>query len=191
LSAQANFVGDFLRRVLRLIGNFFSSLFAAETGILDNVSRIQQNFETARSNVQREVEALRAFQFDPKWKNRVINVPIAVAQLQDFVDLITQDWRERLRILTAPVHEFVLIFHAEEFGERPSGLVRAAVKVDEIATLVKQLADATDQVVSFVDVFRQLREQIEGLDGAFLQQGNSRQVVREKSTIRLGALHGG
>jgi hypothetical protein len=130
------------------------------------------------------------FQFEPAWKSRVINVPKAIEQIQNLIADVSDGWKERFELLRAPIHELTLIFKAEEIPDagdplhQVSGLSKASVKIDEIATMIKQLADASDQVVEVVELFDKVRDAIQTLEPLFLQQGNSRSRI---STLHPGA----
>jgi hypothetical protein len=187
-------VGGLFQSILGAATRFFSSLFQAEVNIVSNIQRIVANFQAAKKNIETEVTALKKFKFDPKWSSRVINVPIAIQSMKDLIDRITEDFSTRLQKFYDPIHSLSLIFKADQptgTGQEPAALTKAAVKLDEIATMIAQLADATDQIKEYVDLFTTIRETIEGLDILFLQQGNSRKAVTEHARIRIGALHSG
>lgn len=183
-----------LTSILGAAARFFGTLFQAEIEISDNIGRISDNLRALKANTEHEIGELRKFKFDPKWKTRVVNVPKAIEQIKKIMADFTDGWKKRFEKIEAPIHDFKLLFTAEKLqagdpNEQAAGLSKAAVKIDEIATLIKQLAIATDAIKEVVDLFTEARHQIETLDAIFLQQGNSRQAVRRQSRIRLGKLH--
>ena len=184
-----------LGAILSAIGRFFGSLFAAEVDVQDNVVRISTNFQEILQTVKRETEEIRNFKFDPQWNTRVIHVPSAIEAMKNISDALFTGWHDKLQILFAPIHEFALTFRAEKamegFGDKPAGFVRAAVKVDEIATMIKLLANATDQIKDFTDLIAEVTHELETLDALFLQQKNPRKTEPKghRAFRRVGKLH--
>ena len=177
--------------VVGALGRFFDSLFQAELQVEENVKKLHTNFLSLKEDIPKQVQRVKDFKFDPKWSTRVINVTIAIKQMQSLVTLITNGWRDRLDEFRDPLHEFVLIFKAEsQTQQQVSAVSKAAVKVDEIATLIAQLAKASDTLVEIDKMFDDVLDFLEKLDQVFLQQGNKRQVVTDKpARIRIGKLH--
>jgi hypothetical protein len=184
----------FLKRILYAIAGFFGSFFQAEVDVVANIQRLAANFQTGKEEITTGIEEIKQFKFDPKWRSRVINVPDAAAHLQDLYESLFGDLRDRLETLRAPIHAFVLIFKAEQLnaddpGHAASGLARTAAKLQEVATLIAELADASDTALDFVEAFNEVIMNLESLDAIFLQQRNKRKVETLKSRIRLGKLH--
>jgi sugar-specific transcriptional regulator TrmB len=189
-----------VQAVLGAVTRFFSTLFSAESSIVDNINRLHDNFVQFKANLEVEIEQLKNFKFDPQWKTRVIHVPTAIQHIKDLIEEYSNGWKEKFEKLREPIHSFVLIFHAEqsEAGspqEAVSGLAKTAVKIDEVATLIQQLADASDVVIEVEEMFTKLRDQIEHLDAVFLQQSNPREKLSVLSPgadphVRVGNLHG-
>lgn len=175
---------------------FAESLFQAEVDILDNATRLHDNFLALKNNIPIQIKRVQDFKFNPHWKSRVINVPIAINQMKALVKEVSEGWRDRLSAFEDPFHEFVLIFKAEKSGasdpqQQVSAVSKAAVKIDEIATLMAQLAKASDTLIEIDRMFDDILKFFETLDQVFLQQGNSRKWVdNERARIRIGKLHG-
>jgi len=190
-AAIRRFFSSFFGALVR----FFDSLFQAELEVKQNVTKLHDNFLTLKDNIPKQIKRVEDFKFDPKWKSRVINVPIAIEQVKKLFIEVTKGWHERLDALREPLHEFVLIFKAEQQtagdpNQAVAGVTKAAVKVDEIATLIAQLAQASDTLIEVDKIFDDIIDFLEKLDQVFLQQKNLRRVVRDKSIrIRLGRLH--
>jgi hypothetical protein len=185
---------DFLRRIWSAITGFFGSFFQAEVDISENINRIINNFTEGRRNIEDGVDRIKNFEFNPQWRTRVINVPAAADAVRALYEEVFGDFRERLQTLVEPVHQLSLIFRAEKENPDPLGgpsaLARTAVKVDEIATMIKQLADASKVALDFTQAFDDVIINLETLDVIFLQQGNPRQWVSdEHARIRLGKMH--
>src|SRR4029077_13158767 len=160
-----------LKAILAAIGRFFGSIFSAEVNVEENVRRIVANFDKGRDEIKSGIARVKAFKFDPKWKSRVINAPDAIDHLRDLYDSAFGDFQTRLDKLRKPLHEFVILFKAERepdpLGNNPSGLAKAAVKIDELATLIKQLADASDTALEFIEAFDEIILNLQSLDAIF------------------------
>lgn len=193
---------DLLKEILDAAKRFFHSLFQSEADIIDNCTGIVTDYQLIKENLKRDVDALRHFKVDPAWKTRVINVPIAIEQIGKIGGKLQDFWNEQLQEITEPIHELSLILKQEgptTSGTRgvldpagtPSGLARAAVKVDEIATMVAQIRRAMDTLVNLTGpLFEELTKSIEALEPLFLQQRNPRARVTKPTVIRKGHLHG-
>jgi len=180
--------------ILSGIWHFLFNAFTHYDTIVEDVQGIHSSVLTIRANVQSEVEKVKNFTIDPKWKTRVINVPIAVDQIKETYTKVFGDLLELVKEIESPIHDFVLIFKTEQIEQGDpqqavSALSKAEVKLGHIVTLLTQVNHALKNVVAIVDRFRILRENLEGLDALFLQQGNLRRSVSEKSRIRIGFLH--
>lgn len=181
--------------VVGALGRFFDSLFQAELQVEDNVKKLHENFLKLKDNVPKQVQRVKDFKFDPKWRTRVINVTIAIEQMRSLVIEVATGWHDRIDAFRDPLHEFVLIFKAEAQSttdpqQQVSAVSKAAVKVDEIATLIAQLAQASDTLVEIDKMFDDVLDFFEKLDQFFLQQKNKRKVVTgATSRIRIGKLH--
>lgn len=169
---------------------FFSSLFQAEVNIVSNLERITDAFNRTKESIEREVATLKAFKFEPKWKSRVINVPIAIKQIKKLIEKTADEFKNKFEVLKAPIHELTLIFKVEAQpsadADKPAALTRAAVKVDELATMISQLATAMEQIESWAEFFEGLTKDIEELDKLFLPQGKPKKTVTVTYKKRTG-----
>jgi hypothetical protein len=107
-----------------------------------------------------------------------------VQHIQELKELLIDDFRTRIETMTAPVHEFVLIFKTEQIQagdpqQAVSTLAKAEAKLGEVVTLLTQLKNALKEVEKFEELFSTLRNNIETLDVIFLQQGNPKLTVDE------------
>lgn len=188
---EGNILTDFLKAALDAGIRFLSGLFQAEVKVSENIQRIVTKFDESKASIEHEVALIRDFKFNPSWKTKVINVPAAVKNIQGLIEFVTTDFKDRMNKFREPIHQLSLIFKVEGSGDVgqagvPSGLSRAAVKVDEIATMIAQLADAMDEIADWAAFFESLTERIQGLDDIFLQQNNPRKLVDGKHRTRKG-----
>lgn len=174
-------LGKLFRSALDAAGRFFSSLFQSEVQIVDNVQHIVAKFEETKLAIEHELDLVRHFQFDPHWKSRVINVPIAVKQMQDLISMVTDIFKGKLEKVLAPIHDLSLVFKTEAapdpLGDKPAAISKAAIKVDEIAAMIKQTADAMDVISEVAHDFETITAFLQNLDQVFLSQ-KARQVKR-------------
>lgn len=179
-------IRDLFNSIFGAVGRFFDSLFQSEIHIVDNLQHIVDKFNETKLAIEREVKLVRDFKFDPKWKSRVINVPVAINQIQMLVSHVADTFKGKLETLKAPIHDLALIFKAESAPasdqEKPSAISRAAVKVDEISTMIEQLAKAMDVVSDFAHFAEDITQQLESLDALFLSQGRTQK--KQTLTIR-------
>jgi len=181
-------VGDFFKA----IGAFLARFFDAESSIVDNVTRIYDDFLAAKASITAGADRIKHFKFNPQWQTRVISIPAVIPRLQDLYQRIFLDFQTRLAAIEDPIHQFHLIFTTSSQGpqDQVSGLTKTAVKIDEIATLVKQIANAMDQIKDLTALFDEVITDLETLDVIFLQQKNPRKHSRHSALIRVGKLHG-
>jgi hypothetical protein len=193
-----SFIGDigsglrnFFNSLLGATGRFFDSLFQSEIHIVDNLQHIVDKFNDTKLSIERETKLIADFKFDPKWKSRVINVPIAIKQIQMLVSHVAETFKGKLETLKAPIHDLALIFKAEAAPasdqEKPSAIARAGVKVDEIATMIDQLAKAMDVVADFAHFAEDITKELKTLDHLFLQQKNKQKKVTLTIRQRQGS----
>ena len=181
--------------IITAIASFIFQSFTHYNEVATDIITIVTEWRRIRENVRVEAQRLREFRFDPKWKTRVINVPIAVEQIQDLQQRIFLGWSDRINAIVEPFHELSLVLTTEAAPDpgdpqrAVSALARAQVKLGHIVVAIHQVAEAMQTVGNVVDLFDEVRSQIESFDALFLQQGNTRRVSREKASIRVGNLH--
>jgi archaellum component FlaC len=179
-----------------LLSNYFHNLAKGFTGggsaIGDIDGTVQHLFTTVDgiiANVKLETDQLRNFKFDPKWKTRVINAPIAIQQTRDFVTETIDTVRDDFAQLKDDVDAVKEVFRQIKSSGAVSGIGGIVKVINEFNTFLETLVNAVDRFQNLVDMVRQIREEIEGLESIFLQQGNLRQIQRGPAKVRLGNLH--
>jgi methyl-accepting chemotaxis protein len=181
-----------LGSLLGAIGSFLLNFFASSNDVVDDINHIVTTVQASVLNIKNEIEAVKNFEFDPAWETRVINVPRAISAIQDLKERLFDDFRQRLETLVEPIHELSLILHQEaapDVGDPQhavSAISKGAVKLNEIVTMIHQLRDAIDTVADFIDLFSELREDLETLDLLFLPQGKPKQWVTAHYKKRVG-----
>jgi hypothetical protein len=188
---------SFLSRVGSFLGgirDFFLSFVNVWQVSTDDIEKILTDYQELRANLQVELKKLKHFSFDPKWKSRVINAPIAIDAMRDLAETVSQTLVDKVRAVIEPLHELVLVFKSEQASlqgpDSPSKIARAVSFLHSVETALQQTAQAFDAAKDLSEMFLSLTDTIEHLDTLFLQQGNSRKTLTEKSFVRIGKLHG-
>ncbi len=187
---------DEIKAVFSAIASFVSTFFTTFDNIEGDILAIRDDIVTIQSNVQLEIDKLRNFQFDVRWKTRVINVPIAIEQIKDLIDEIFHQVIDRLKAIEAPIAVMIQTLKTVRSatgpapGEQPSALTKVAASVSAIENGIGHVRTALDAARDVTSLFIDITQRIEGLDDVFLQQGNTRKRVTEKASVRIGALHG-
>ncbi len=189
---------DWLRKLWRIISqllgailHFVVNAFTHYDQVVDDINAIMTRYAHAKETIQKEIAELRKFQFNPAWKTRVINVPAAIERTQELQARILDDFQNRLRQIVEPVHELTLILKQESAPNPgdPTGAVSALSKTEaklgEVVVMIHQVRIAFDSVTEFVDLFSELRKDVETLDVIFLQQKNPRKWSTEHLRKRV------
>ena len=184
---------DKIKGFFSAIASYIGAFFDVWTQSMDDVQGIVDDFNQTKSNVELEIEKLKNFKFDPKWKNRVINVPIAIDQMKDLIDLVSSTYKEKLLQIVAPFHDLLLTWKAAQTDRgdpnSPNALVKADVFLKDVQTALHLVRKACDNAKDVSAVFIELTDQLAHLDAFFLQQGNARKRVDAHPRIRVGVLH--
>ena len=162
--------------------------------IIDDWIEIQKNFKT-------EVQKLKDFKFNPHWKTRVINVPIAIEQVKDLIDEIFHQVIDRVKDIIQPIEDSVNAAQIVQstrpvagVGE-PTGFARTLNKAETLAGYIRfgfqESRKAFDAAKELTELFLDITHRIEKLEDVFLQQGNPRKRVTGTSSERVGKLHSG
>ena len=179
-------IGDFFSALFGAVTRFLSTLFQTELQVVDNVQAIVKGFELIKANTTKEIEKLRQFEFDPHWKSRVINVPTAIDQTRDFIQLVVSKFQDDFQKIAQPIKDFDKVFASEAapdpLGDKPSALSKTAVKIGHIAEMIAEIRKAVDAIEDVSELFNDITDKLKGLDTLFLSQGRSQ--VRFTKTIR-------
>jgi hypothetical protein len=181
--------------IFSAIGHFISQFFTDFNDIADRVQEMHDTFDAAVQNIEKEIQEIKDFQFDVKWKTRVINVPIAAQQLQDLKTFVFETMKDKFIKVRDELKEFATIIKQEtakqDVGDpqNPSALSRATVTVHSVITEFSIVNTVLKDVMDLSGMFLELTQRLKTLDDLFLKQGNPRQRVTKPTTIRVGKLH--
>lgn len=178
-------LGSLLSSAVAAAGRFFNSLFQTELEITDNITKIVKDSEETKKNIKAEIEKLKSFEFNPRWKSRVINVPTAIDQSKQLIEKVIHTFSGKLERLLQPIKDLHTIFEGESapdpLGDKPAAISKAAVKVNHIATMISDLAKAMDDVKDMSKLVKDVTDSLESLDTLFLSQGNP-----QKKAAKIG-----
>jgi hypothetical protein len=162
-------------------------------GILEQVDGIIADSELLIEHVRKEVHDLQAFKVDPKWKNRVINAPKAIAQTKDLVHRVPEalrvafvSFKTNLKAITQPV------LGGQGRGGVIPGEPAGGRAIFNLLNRVKLLLNEFDEFIKaldgLVEAIRSVTEELEKAETLFLQQKNPRK--RDSGfMLRIGSLH--
>lgn len=168
------------------------------TGVLTDLDdAITEGFSLSE-NIRAEARHLREIEINPKWKTRVINVPAAFDQTKTFVTDMTSQISDAFHSLISNLRSLRGFVHG--VGHIPpdprgggQGVIRILEDITSIRNAINEVKLFFVNLNSFVDAMRQIRDEIEGFDTLFLQQGNSRFYIHttggDRLKLRTGALH--
>jgi hypothetical protein len=183
-----------LQTVYSAVANFATKSVVDVSGVLSDLQGIHDDWIEMKANLQVEIEKLKNFQFDVRWRTRVINVPIAIDQVRNLIDEIFHGLIDKLDQVVAPLQD--LSGKIQELTRKQSATedqVTALAKIEGgiafVQTAIHDTRQAMDSVKDLSELFLDITNRIESGSDLFLQQGNPR--VRLKGTIsaRVGKLH--
>jgi len=185
-----------LQTVLNAVGSFFSKSVVDITGVLNDLQAMHDDWQELKANLQEEVEKLKTFKFDVRWKTRVINVPIAIEQIQNLIDEIFKqlvqkldDVFEPLKDLAGQVQELTRTQSASEDQVTMLAKVQGGIGFVQIA--IHNTRESFDAAKDISELFLDITNRIETGSDLFLQQGNPRVRLKKTISARSGKLHAG
>jgi len=201
-------VEDKLIQLLAPIFKPLAPLFTIFTKFKDNTIGILEAAQKLVADVENEYDQIKNFKSKPEWKNRVISVPSAIENIQNFVDVpskvlgairdLVNQLRSKLQPAAFELDDLegiedlrsVLSKFGSKFAAGFEKLLGAiALIVDALVTIRSTI----DDLQTIVDAVRTVREDLENLDGLFLTQQNPRKLEHLDSgkpiKIRIGHLH--
>jgi hypothetical protein len=177
-----------LKDIWHGIWNFFKNLFSAVDKQIIGVAEFVDKIEAALLNAQQQLKDFQTFDFDPKFKTRVISVPRAVNSFQDLWLTITQDLLAKFRELENNVKFIKDRLTGNVPREGTEAEVPAAVNLlSEIQTFLTVFGDTFTKLVDLTGTIDDIKKRIETLDDLFLPQGSTKTTVDIKYRKRNAA----
>jgi methyl-accepting chemotaxis protein len=172
---------------MSFLGDIFN-LFTNVSGIIDDVDALIHDLAVLVFNIKKEIDKLKAFKFEPKWKTRVINVPAAIDKTRELVTSVADEIHTAFQTLHGNLQSIITARQRHKAEGGDTGVAGILSLMTEIRNFVRETDNAIKSLDSFVNAIREITDELEGLDTLFLQQGNPRQRVTLSATIRTGAL---
>lgn len=176
-----------------------TNLILGVSGVLKDVEDTITEGRQLVENIRNEVTHLKKFKIDPKWKNRVINVPTAVEKTHDFVLSIAERVQNDLHSLITNLRAIHFVGEVEHASGQlggtgqGSGVLKILEDINKIRSVILEIKSFFLAANNFVTDLREIREELETFDTLFLGQGNLRKSVRLDGggsiRVRLGKLH--
>ena len=191
-----NWLRSLLNRLQALFPGIFAKVHAAFEFIFHAKKAFGDLFDAVQkliSDVENEIDQIKHFSLNPHWQHRVIAVPRAIENIQRFPDLFTtisdrvKDLVEQIKSKVSAAPE-VNPDEIEALPEKAAGALEKAAAwlgmiLDALVTIQQTIAD----LQSIVDSIREIREDLENLDGIFLPQHNPRRYTSERHRTRIPA----
>jgi hypothetical protein len=161
------------------LGSILESLDGAFLGLGDFLNTVIQ----AYMNAKNELLDLKTFDFNPKFKTRVISLPKAEQGINDLWGEIRFDLLGKYQEIRAAIDEVKDLFHAEELANAndiqgaPNALAKSAVALHHVKTFLEQLGALIKKVADLLSIIDDIKKRIESLDDLFLNQGSTKKTV--------------
>jgi hypothetical protein len=172
-----------VKSVFSAIGAFLGSFFSDIGEAQDDITQMVADFKEIKANVQVEIDKIKNFQFEPRFKSRVINVPRAFDGIHDFVSLIKDDLVDKFEDIIDPLKDLVQVLKAEAQTftdqDKPSAMARSASTVHSAITALHLARNAMDAAKDFSELATNITDRIETLDDLFLPQNNPKKKVTD------------
>jgi len=172
-------------------------IFHADNISAEKIKEIAADILTIADNFQKGIDQVHNFKIDIKWKQRVIGVPHAIDHFKEIFEALTHGLKANLLTIVRPFQDFATGLKLLSAPPADAGVSRIATSFTELENfisalnlLVGNVADAVRAAGEVESLFKRILDDIQHLDGVFLQQKNKRRTVTEKkSRIRIGQLH--
>jgi hypothetical protein len=165
---------NWLKGIGAAIARLFTASVDAETGIFTAFFSIKDDVNAFVANLQ----SFGRFEFDPKWKTRVINVPRAIEGIQELFDILIHGLRDKFTELARTVE--TLANTLEGTGRQddgPSGIANVQERLTTIKLACVHFQEAFHQALEIETMLLDIKNRVETLDDLFLPQSSSKTSV--------------
>jgi len=168
-------LGGWLRSLGHGIGSLFQASVDAETGAFTAFFAIKDDVTTFVETLRN----LKRFDFDPKFKTRVINVPRAYDGINDLFDIIFHGLRDKFDELRHAVETVIATIeqHPPPGDEGPSGIANVQERLTTIKLAIVNFQQAFHNAVQLEQMLVDIKQRLETLDDLFLPQGSTKKTV--------------
>jgi len=167
-----------LQAILRSLGHLFTASVNFETGIFDAFFSIKDDVHAFIANLSQ----FERFDFDPKWKTRVISLPQAWDSIFELVDIITHGFKDKFIELERSVETLLNTIQQSPRApdEGPSGIANVQERLTALKLAVVDFQQAFHTALQIEQMALDVKQRLERLDDLFLPQGSSKTVVDVK-----------
>jgi hypothetical protein len=170
----------------RLFQQISHAVITGARDVDDNSTRIVSTYEQIivdSKNLVTFLHDLQHFDFNPKWKTRVINVPRAFDAINELFDLLFHGLRDRFQVLENAVTDLKNGLEGkgpgQQFPDGTSAMGKVVSYVGDIDVAWREFGTAYHAAVDLVSLVDQLKQRIETLDDLFLPQDSVKKTVDE------------
>jgi len=134
---------------------------------------------TAFYSVGSDLRDFTRFEFNPRFKTRVINVPRGMEGLNDLYHTIRDDLINKLEEVVQTVEGLRRdIQNGGSLHEPGENALQSATNfLSDIHAFLLRMGDAVVKIVEVSSILRDIKDRIESADDLFLPQGNPKSTV--------------
>jgi hypothetical protein len=167
------------KQIISGMGSILETLDGAFLGLGDFLNKVV----SAYMNAKNELLDLKTFDFNPKFKTRVISIPRAEEGINELWATIRLDLLGKYQEIRAALDDVKDVFHAEELVNAndpqgaPNALAKSAAALHHLKTFLASLGDLIVKVADLIAIIDDIKRRIETLDDLFLPQGSTKKTV--------------
>ena len=173
------------------VASIIKSFLEASSGPLGDLTRaIEKTINDASNSIEQfkaQIEDLVDFEFNPKWKTRVISVPFVIDNLQDLRDSLIEDFKTAISDLEHKFNDLKnFTTNVPDPGDPGTGIAFANAFnwVIYMIKVVEAIGPALQSLLDITQIIDTLKHAVEDLDPLFLTQSNPRSYKEKKVYTR-------
>jgi hypothetical protein len=168
---------------LGILGQILTGIDKAYLGFSDVVEATI----TGAANAENQLRDFEHFDFNPKFKTRVISVPFAIGGAEDLWDTIKFEFINKLKEIRDDSETIVkAIQHIPPRSPGEPIMQRAALMIEFIHTFNSDLARIIKRITDLTQMIDDIKHRIETLDDIFLSQARNKKTVDLHYRKRVG-----
>lgn len=172
-----NLILDLWHKLVDLVIHGARNVDDNSTKILDTYDQIVVDTR----NVVVFLRDLRSFEFDPKFKTRVISVPRAMDAINELLFIIIHGFKDKFGIIHQSFQELVAALEGhgpgQHFPDGNTAMTKVVAYVGDLDVAWKAFGRAYHEVTDLVGMVDDVKHRIETLDDLFLPQGSTKKTV--------------
>lgn len=154
---------------LGIFGSILAQLDKSFTGFSDVVDAVTAGLETAKG----QLSEFKSFQFDAKWRTRVISVPAAIDHSEKLWQTVRQGLLDKIVAIVDDINGTI-----QEIKNLPPPLPgepilqRTALILSIVHAINEKLAQTVTEIFNFATIIDEIKRSIEKLEPIFLSQAS-------------------